>query len=149
MIGAGTGLAPFHAFVQERCLDNPKPLDIPHNFLIFGCNNREEDFLYEDDFRDAMGQKKLHLELACSFEQSWYIFVQHLVLEQKNAEIIWKCLNEHGGNLYICGDGKRMAKGVHKALVEVVQEFGDMSEEQSEAYLSDLQAENRYQLDVF
>ena len=143
MIGPGTGIAPFRAFVQERAATEATG----DNWLFFGNPYFTEDFLYQTEWQTWMDEGILNrIDLAFSRDQSEKIYVQHRILEQ--AEEFWNWINR-GAHIYICGDESRMAKDVHKALLSVIEEQGDQSPEQAAETLDQLRRDGRYQKDVY
>ncbi|WP_339720886.1 assimilatory sulfite reductase (NADPH) flavoprotein subunit [uncultured Paraglaciecola sp.] len=143
MIGPGTGIAPFRAFMQQREAEESSG----ENWLFFGNPNYTQDFLYQTEWqrfvKDGVVNK---VSLAFSRDQEQKVYVQHRMLEQ-GAEL-YKWL-EQGAHLYVCGDANHMAKDVQDALVQIVIEHGAKSEEQAEQYISDLRRAKRYQKDVY
>jgi sulfite reductase (NADPH) flavoprotein alpha-component len=142
MIGPGTGIAPFRAFLQERIASQAPGL----NWLFFGERNQATDFYYADFWLELEKQGRLRLDLAFSRDQKEKIYVQHKLLEQKKS--IWNWI-EKGAMLYVCGDAEEMAKDVEWALKEIVQEEGKMIEEDARKFLKTMRAEKRYLLDVY
>lgn len=143
MIGPGTGIAPFRAFMQQREVDEAQG----KNWLFFGNPNYTQDFLYQVEWqrfvKDGVVDK---VSLAFSRDQEEKIYVQHRILEQ-GAEV-YKWL-EDGAYLYVCGDAEHMAKDVHEALVAVVQQYGGKTQQEAESYFSELRRAKRYQKDVY
>ena len=145
MCGPGTGVAPFRAFIEQRNLDGATG----RNWLIFGEQHRATDFLYGDEFQDYHKQGKLHrLDLAFSRDQSQKVYVQNRMLE--NARELWSWL-QNGAYFYVCGDAKRMAKDVHKTLIEIAQKEGSMSPDAAAEYVNTtlMRTERRYLRDVY
>ncbi|MEM6900826.1 MAG: sulfite reductase subunit alpha, partial [Pseudomonadota bacterium] len=143
MVGPGTGVAPFRAFLQER-----EALGAPgRNWLFFGDRNRATDFAYEDDF-NAMSASGLltRLDLAFSRDQDEKIYVQNRMHENGRELFAWL---EEGGYVYVCGDATRMAHDVDAALHEIIAREGDMSEDKAFGYVSRLKSEKRYLRDVY
>jgi sulfite reductase (NADPH) flavoprotein alpha-component len=143
MVGPGTGIAPFRAFVEERRACGARG----GNWLFFGDQRRASDFLYEEELL-AM-QKEGHLSrlaLAFSRDQAEKIYVQNRMLE--SAAELWSWLEE-GAHFYVCGDAKRMAKDVDAALHQVVVMAGGKTQEQASEYVARLKSEKRYQRDVY
>ncbi len=143
MIGPGTGIAPFRAFLHERAARG----DSGRNWLFFGNPNAATDFLYEDELRD-LEQRGVLTELALAFsrDQAEKVYVQHRLLE-RGAEI-WAWL-EGGAAIYVCGDATRMAVDVQLALLQIIREHGGHDEAGAQAYLKTLTAEHRYLKDVY
>lgn len=143
MVGPGTGIAPFRAFLEQRTLEGATG----RNWLIFGEQHRATDFLYGDEFLDYQKKGKLHrLELAFSRDQAHKIYVQHRMME--NAKELWAWLQK-GAYFYVCGDAKRMAKDVDAALLQIVQQQGGMSEDEANNYVEKLKSDKRYRRDVY
>ena len=143
MVGPGTGVAPFRAFVQERCQKQAKG----RMWLFFGDQRKAYDYLYEEEWQKYLSEGQLtRLDLAFSRDQEYKIYVQDRMLE--NAAALWKWL-EGGAYLYVCGDAKRMAKDVDAALHRIVQEQGQMSEEKTKEYVKMLKKQKRYQRDIY
>lgn len=116
--------------------------------FFFGCRRKSEDFLYEDLINKALDDQLItELHVAFSREQEEKVYVQHLV--KKNADTIWRILEEGKGNLYICGDAKHMAKDVEKTLVEIIMEKGSMTNEAAKAYITKLEKSDRFLKDVW
>lgn len=143
MVGPGTGIAPFRAFLQER-----EALSAPgKSWLFFGDRNRATDFLYGDEIGAWQGKGVLHrLDTAFSRDQAEKIYVQHRMLE--NAPELWKWL-EQGAYFYVCGDASRMAKDVDEALHRVVEQAGAKSAEEAAAYVEEMKKTKRYRKDVY
>lgn len=143
MIGPGTGVAPFRAFVQERAERDASG----RNWLVFGNPHFHSDFLYQVEWQQALKQGQLHrIDLAFSRDQAEKVYVQHRLIEQGRRLYEWL---DHGAYLYVCGDANRMAKDVHKALAAVVAEHGARSPEDAEAWLNQLIQQGRYARDVY
>lgn len=142
MIGPGTGVAPFRAFMQERMMNRSSG----KNWLFFGEWNRTTDFFYESFWKDLEAQNKLRLDLAFSRDQDHKVYVQHRMLEQGEELFRWI---ERGAYLFVCGDAKRMAKDVENTLLDIIQTHGKMDEQGAKQYLKSLRAEKRYLRDVY
>lgn len=142
MVGPGTGVAPYRAFMQERIFKGASG----KNWLFFGERNRKSDYFYEDEFEKMRTDGKLRLSLAFSRDQNEKIYVQNRMYE--NAKDLWAWLLE-GAFFYVCGDAHRMAKDVEHTLQRIAQEQGNMSEEASKAYVKSLRAQKRYLADVY
>ncbi|WP_312227778.1 NADPH-dependent assimilatory sulfite reductase flavoprotein subunit [Pseudescherichia sp.] len=143
MIGPGTGIAPFRAFMQQRAADEAPG----KNWLIFGNPHFTEDFLYQVEWQRYVKEGVLNrIDLAWSRDQKEKVYVQDKLREQ-GAEL-WRWINE-GAHIYVCGDATRMARDVEQALLEVIAEFGGMDTETADEYLSELRVERRYQRDVY
>ncbi|MCD8826372.1 assimilatory sulfite reductase (NADPH) flavoprotein subunit [Staphylococcus gallinarum] len=143
MIGAGTGIAPYRAYLQER-----EYLGLAGNqWLIFGNQNYSTDYLYQTDLERWLNDGVLSkLDLAFSRDTENKIYVQHRI-EENGAEF-YRWL-EDGATIYLCGDKEDMAKGVHQSLVNVVMQHGGYDETAAEHYLTELIKAQRYQRDVY
>ncbi|MDZ7277529.1 NADPH-dependent assimilatory sulfite reductase flavoprotein subunit [Pantoea eucrina] len=143
MIGPGTGIAPFRAFMQQRENDGASG----KNWLFFGNPHFTDDFLYQVEWQRYVKEGLLtHIDLAWSRDQAEKIYVQDK-LRARGAEV-WRWIEE-GAHLYVCGDANRMAKDVEQALLDVVVEHGGMDRETADEFLSELRIERRYQRDVY
>ncbi|MDB6055747.1 MAG: sulfite reductase subunit alpha [Verrucomicrobiales bacterium] len=143
MVGPGTGIAPFRAFLEERRETGAKG----KNWLFFGDQKRSHDFLYQEELETMMKNSHLHrLDTAFSRDQAEKIYVQDRMLKQGDA--LWKWLEE-GAHVYVCGDAKRMAKDVDLALHQVIQTAGGKSEEEARNYVAQLKKDKKYQRDVY
>ncbi|MCX9019668.1 NADPH-dependent assimilatory sulfite reductase flavoprotein subunit [Citrobacter portucalensis] len=143
MIGPGTGIAPFRAFMQQRAADGAEG----KNWLFFGNPHFTEDFLYQVECQRYVKEGVLsRIDLAWSRDQKEKVYVQDK-LRQQGAEL-WRWIND-GAHIYVCGDANRMAKDVEQALLEVIAEFGGMDIEAADEFLSELRIERRYQRDVY
>ena len=143
MIGPGTGIAPFRAFLEERKVrgGNGK------NWLFFGDQTRKNDFIYEEEI---IGFKKsgilTKLDLAFSRDQKEKVYVQHKMLESSKKFFTWL---EDGAYIYVCGDAKFMAKDVDKAIHEIIEKEGRLKPESAKEYVNDLKRQKRYLRDVY
>jgi sulfite reductase (NADPH) flavoprotein alpha-component len=144
MIGPGTGVAPFRAFLQDRQAVGAKG----KNWLFFGAQHEKSDFAYQEDF-DQMTRDGILTRLDCAWsrDQAHKIYVQHKMLE--NAAEIWKWIDGDQAQFFVCGDAKRMAKDVDAALRKIIQEHGGKSIEEANAYVEKLKNEKRYKRDVY
>lgn len=143
MVGPGTGIAPFRAFLQERHAAGAKG----RNWLFFGDQKGDFDFLYEDELRKYQADGVLsRLDTAFSRDQAEKLYVQTRMLQA--ADELWSWL-QAGAHFYVCGDAKRMAKDVDEALKKVVAEKGNMSPEAAKAYVGEMSKAKRYQRDVY
>jgi sulfite reductase (NADPH) flavoprotein alpha-component len=142
MIGPGTGVAPFRAFLQERIKTNA----LGRHWLFFGERSRSYDFYYESYLTSLSQKGVLRLDCAFSRDQEQKIYVQHKMLE--NSRDLWLWL-QSGALIYICGDAERMAKDVEKALIHIAQHEGVMDEDSARSYVKSLRAEKRLLLDVY
>jgi sulfite reductase (NADPH) flavoprotein alpha-component len=143
MVGPGTGIAPFRAFVQERSVNDATG----RNWLFFGNPHFSSDFLYQTEWQRALQDGDLNrLDLAFSRDQADKVYVQHKLLEQAADVYDWL---QGGAHLYVCGDATRMAKDVHQALLRIAQDEGGLDETQAKEWLDDLAAQGRYARDVY
>ncbi|HHL2457228.1 TPA: NADPH-dependent assimilatory sulfite reductase flavoprotein subunit [Yersinia enterocolitica] len=143
MIGPGTGIAPFRAFMQQREADGATG----KNWLLFGNPHFTEDFLYQVEWQRYVKDGLLtRIDLAWSRDQDHKIYVQDKLREQ-GAEL-WNWIQQ-GAHIYVCGDANRMAKDVEQVLLDVVALHGAMDAEQADEYLSELRLARRYQRDVY
>ena len=145
MIGPGTGIAPFRAFLQQRELDG----GTGRNWLFFGDWTEEGEYLYREEMESwkEKGVITKH-ELAWSRAGPEKVYVQHLMKE--NGEEIWNWIN-NGAYFYVCGDKEYMAKDVHSTLISICSEFGSMTPEESKEFVEQglMKTEKRYLRDVY
>ena len=143
MVGPGTGIAPFRAFLQDRIATGATG----RNWVFFGDQHRATDFLYEEDWQGWLAAGKLaRLDLAFSRDQVAKVYVQDRMREQ--AAELWAWI-EKGGYFFVCGDAKRMAKDVDTALHDIIAERGGMGPEAAAAYVKQMKKDKRYQRDVY
>jgi sulfite reductase (NADPH) flavoprotein alpha-component len=143
MVGPGTGIAPFRAFLQEREAAGASG----RNWLFFGNQRRDRDFLYCTDLEDFAEKRVLsRMDLAFSRDQTSKVYVQHKMLEA--AEELWRWL-DNGAYFYVCGDAKRMAGDVNLALHQIAVTRGGMDSAAATRYLVELARAGRYQRDVY
>jgi sulfite reductase (NADPH) flavoprotein alpha-component len=143
MIGPGTGVAPFRAFLQERRAIG----GTGRNWLFFGHQRSNCDFFYEEEFKEMKASGLLtRLSLAWSRDGNEKIYVQDRMREV--GRDLWTWLAD-GAHIYVCGDAKRMAKDVEIALVDIVAQHGARSAEEAAAFVADLKKQSRYQQDVY
>jgi sulfite reductase (NADPH) flavoprotein alpha-component len=143
MIGPGTGIAPFRAFLRERMAINAPG----RNWLFFGHQRSKCDFFYEDELLPMRSAGHLtRLTLAWSRDGKEKIYVQHRMREV--GRDLWSWLND-GAHVYVCGDALRMAKDVEAAFVDVIAEHGGCTPPEAVKFLADLKAKGRYQADVY
>jgi len=143
MIGPGTGVAPFRAFVQQRQATAASG----RNWLFFGSRHFQQDFLYQLEWQEALGSGALsRLDLAFSRDSTQKIYVQHRLRERGRELYAW--LRE-GAHLYVCGDSAHMARDVHEALLDIIATHGGRSAEDAGAWLSELMQQGRYARDVY
>ncbi len=143
MVGPGTGIAPFRAFLQERRALGARG----RNWLFFGAQHEKYDYSYGEEFEALKKEKFLtHLHCAFSRDREHKVYVQHRM--QENAAELWRWL-EAGAYFYVCGDALKMAKDVDAALRTIVQEQGGKSPEEAQVYVEQMKAEKRYKRDVY
>jgi sulfite reductase (NADPH) flavoprotein alpha-component len=143
MVGPGTGIAPFRAFVQDRVSAGASG----RNWLFFGDQQRANDFLYEQEWYEQLVRGGLaRLETAWSRDQDAKVYVQDKMRE--SAAELWAWL-QGGAYFYVCGDAKRMAKDVDAALHEIIASQGGLTPEQVDEYVKQLKKDKRYQRDVY
>lgn len=143
MIGPGTGIAPFRAFVQERDNRDAKG----KNWLFFGDRTFTQDFLYQVEWQKYLKSGVVNqLDVAFSRDQQEKVYVQHRILEHSIQ--VWQWLQD-GAYIYVCGDATRMAKDVHEALITIVEQQGKKNREEAEQFVNDLRKAKRYQRDVY
>ncbi len=143
MIGPGTGIAPFRAFLHERRATGAKG----RNWLFFGDRNAANDFLYREELENMLADGHLtHLDTAFSRDQEHKLYVQDRMLE--HAPELWAWLQD-GASIYVCGDASRMAKDVDTMLHAIVEQQGGMSHDNAREYVSNLKDDHRYHRDVY
>lgn len=143
MVGPGTGIAPFRAFLEERKATAAKG----KNWLFFGNPHQATDFLYQNEIEGYIADGTLaKFDVAWSRDQKEKLYVQHLMLQ--NGAELWSWLND-GAAFYVCGDASRMAKDVDQALHKVAEDHGKLTAEDAAAFISKMKKEKRYQRDVY
>jgi sulfite reductase (NADPH) flavoprotein alpha-component len=143
MIGAGTGVAPYRAFMQEREARGAAG----RSWLFFGERNFRSDFLYQVEWQALLKSGALtRLDLAFSRDAAPKTYVQQRLRQHGRDVYAWL---EEGAWLYVCGDAAHMAPDVHSALIDIVVEHGGLDREGADAYLAELQRDRRYRLDVY
>jgi sulfite reductase (NADPH) flavoprotein alpha-component len=143
MVGPGTGVAPFRAFLEHRQAHG----HAGDNWLFFGEQRQASDFLYRDEFQTMQADGTLtRLETAFSRDQQKKIYVQDRMKEHSAELFTWL---ERGAYFYVCGDASRMAKDVEQTLLDTIANGKDCSPEHAQEYLNDLKKTKRYQLDVY
>ncbi|GFM14394.1 assimilatory sulfite reductase (NADPH) flavoprotein subunit [Bacillus sp. FW1] len=143
MVGPGTGVAPFRSFMQEREETGAEG----KAWMFFGDQHFVTDFLYQTEWQNWLKDGVLtKMDVAFSRDMEEKVYVQHRMLEQSAELFEWL---QEGAAVYICGDEKHMAHDVHNTLLEIIEKEGNMSREEAEAYLADMQQQKRYQRDVY
>lgn len=143
MVGPGTGIAPFRAFLHDRRASGASG----KHWLFFGDQRVESDFLYREELEAMQQEGTLHrFDTAFSRDQEDKIYVQHRMLEAAHDLYAWL---EEGAYFYVCGDASRMAKDVDQALISVIEKAGNKSPEEAAAYVDTMKKEKRYRKDVY
>ncbi|WP_276731256.1 assimilatory sulfite reductase (NADPH) flavoprotein subunit [Bacillus sp. (in: firmicutes)] len=143
MVGPGTGVAPFRSFMQEREEAGAEG----KAWMFFGDQHFVTDFLYQTEWQNWLKDGVLtKMDVAFSRDTEEKVYVQHRMLEQSADLFEWL---QEGAAVYICGDEKHMAHDVHNTLLEIIEKEGNMSREEAEDYLADMQQQKRYQRDVY
>ena len=143
MVGPGTGIAPFRAFLDEREMSKAKG----ENWLFFGDQTRQFDFAYEEEFLEKKNSGLLtKLDLAFSRDQEEKVYVQDRMRESGKEFFMWL---ERGAHFYVCGDATKMAKDVDSALRDIISTEGNMTSEKADLYVNKLKREKRYLRDVY
>jgi cytochrome P450 / NADPH-cytochrome P450 reductase len=147
MVCAGTGLAPFRGFVEDRALRQAAGEPAGPALLFFGCDHPDIDWLYLDEFRRWQSEKVVTVRPAFSRQVRGEVtFVQHR-LWQDRAEV--RALLDQGATFYVCGDGQRMAPAVRQTLARIYQESSRCDDDQAAAWVTNLEQQGRYVADVF
>ncbi len=143
MVGPGTGIAPFRAFVEEREAQGANG----KNWLFFGNPNFTTDFLYQTEWQGYLKSGALNrLDLAFSRDQEQKVYVQHKLLQKSKEVFDWI---QNGAYFYVCGDKNRMAKDVEQALIQIAKKEGGFSDEKAVDFVKDLKKQRRYLEDVY
>ena len=143
MVGPGTGVAPFRAFVQERRATQAKG----RNWLFFGDRSFTHDFLYQTEWQDALKDGALtRMDVAFSRDTPDKIYVQHRLWEKRADLVAWL---DGGATFYVCGDAKQMAKDVRATLVRAYADVKSLSPQAAEQTVAALERDRRYQQDVY
>lgn len=143
MVGPGTGVAPFRAFMQEREEIGAEG----KSWMFFGDQHFVTDFLYQTEWQKWLKDGVLtKMDVAFSRDTDEKVYVQHRMLEHSKELFAWL---QEGAAFYVCGDKQNMARDVHNALLEIIEKEGGMSREEAEAYLADMKKQKRYQRDVY
>lgn len=143
MVGPGTGVAPFRAFMQEREEAGAEG----KSWMFFGDQHFVTDFLYQTEWQKWLKEGVLtKMDVAFSRDTAEKVYVQHRMLEHSKELFAWL---QEGAAFYVCGDKQNMARDVHNALLEIIEKEGGVSREEAEAYLADMKKQKRYQRDVY
>jgi sulfite reductase (NADPH) flavoprotein alpha-component len=144
MVGPGTGVAPFRAYLQDRKATGAKG----KNWLFFGEQRRGSDFLYEEEFTGLQKDGILtRFDTAFSRDQAHKVYVQNRMTE--NGAEIWKWIDQEGAHFFVCGDASRMAKDVDAALLKIVETEGGKTPDEAALYVEELKKTKRYKRDVY
>ncbi|ODA66019.1 Sulfite reductase [NADPH] flavoprotein alpha-component [Methyloligella halotolerans] len=142
MVGAGTGVAPFRAFMQEREVRGTSG----RSWLVFGERNFHTDFLYQTEWQQWLRDRRLNqMDVAFSRDQSAKAYVQHRLAERSRDVLAWL---EEGATLYVCG-GRNLAPAIHATLTQILKQEGGHSDVSAAEYLGAMQSDSRYQIDVY
>lgn len=146
MIGPGTGLAPFRAFLQERAAQAAAGRTLGPAMLFFGCRHPDQDFIYEDELKAFAAKGLVDLHVAFSRHDGEKAYVQDLI--RKERARVWRLI-EDSAVIYVCGDGSRMEPDVKRALIMIHAEEKDVELDEAEAWMEEMGRQNRYVLDVW
>lgn len=143
LIGPGTGVAPLRSFLLEK---ETQERDLKECVLFFGCRNKDKDYHCREDFERLSREKNLNVFCAFSRDQNHKIYVQHIIREQR--ELCWQLL-QNNGSIYLAGNSKNMPNDVRDEFINMTKEIGKMTQEQAEAFIKDLEKNNRYQIETW
>lgn len=146
MIGPGTGVAPFRSFIQERRVLSEDGSNLGDAMLFFGCRHPKQDFLYEEELKQAEKDGLVDLHVAFSRLTSDRVYVQDLLRQQEPK--VWKLI-EDGAVIYVCGDGAAMEPDVKRALANMYASEKDVEFAEGQAWVEQMAKEGRYVLDVW
>jgi cytochrome P450 / NADPH-cytochrome P450 reductase len=147
MIGAGTGLAPFRGFLQERAAQRASGVPVATSLLFFGCRTSEDDYLYEDELSQYEADGVVKVDAVFSREgNSQRRYVQDAIIER--ADDVWDLIANKNANIYVCGNANTMAPGVRTALIQVFRMNSDASTDGNN-WLAGLRAEGRFLEDIW
>lgn len=143
MVGPGTGVAPFRSFMQEREEIGAEG----KSWMFFGDQHFVTDFLYQTEWQKWLKDGVLtKMDVAFSRDTEEKVYVQHRMKEQGKELFEWL---EEGASFYVCGDEKHMAHDVHETLIDIIEKEGNMSRQNAEEYVANMQQQKRYQRDVY
>jgi cytochrome P450/NADPH-cytochrome P450 reductase len=147
MVGAGTGLAPFRGFLQERAAQAEAGTPVGPALLFFGCRDPEGDYLYRDELRDLtkLCPARVHAVFSQAPEDGRR-YVQHELLARRDE--VWELL-QRGAAIFVCGNANTMAPGVRAALAEIYRQYTGGSAGRAQDWLADLRAHDRFLEDVW
>ncbi|MEP6810794.1 MAG: sulfite reductase subunit alpha, partial [Chthoniobacterales bacterium] len=144
MVGPGTGIAPFRAFLQERKAIGARG----KSWLFFGSQQAKCDYFYEEEFAQMQREGFLtRIDCAFSRDQEHKVYVQHRMRE--NSAELWRWLDGEGAHFFVCGDAKRMAKDVDATLKQIIETEGGKTPDQANEYIEQLKKDKRYKRDVY
>ncbi|KAI6201194.1 NADPH--cytochrome P450 reductase [Aphelenchoides besseyi] len=147
MIGPGTGYAPFRGFIQERSWHKEQGKEVGEMLLFFGCRRPDHDHIYKDEMDEWVRQGVLsRCHVAYSRIKGEKVYVQHQMWVER--EHIWSII-QRGGNVYVCGDARNMARDVLATLMRIFHEVGQMDDTAGQKFMKDLERQRRYQVDVW
>lgn len=146
MIGPGTGLAPFRGFIQERAWQKSQGKPVGPTLLYFGCRNKAQDYIYQEELEGWQEDGLLTLYTAFSRDQEQKRYVTHC-LRETGAQV-WQLLDQ-GAHLYVCGDAKMMAKDVRNIILDICKNDGGMDDKEAETFVKKLESQKRYSADVW
>ena len=147
MVGAGTGMAPFRGFLQERAALAKKGVPVGKSMLFYGCRNSANDFLYADELKAFQAAGITELQMAFSREPGQpRTFVQHVI--EREGDQVWDLI-EAGPVIYVCGNANTMAPGVRAALMGVYRAKTNGSDSSAEEWLARLREDDRYLEDIW
>jgi len=147
LVGAGSGLAPLRAFLQERAWLKANSSTLGRCVLYFGCDRKEGDFLHRSELEAFEQDGITVLRPAFAFDQDARVFVQHLMREDGSK--LWRLIEEEGAYVYVCGNAQTVGIGVYGVLQEIAQKFGNMNLEKAKGFVTRLIEQGRLQEDVF
>lgn len=143
LICAGTGIAPFIAFLQERELAGRSG----YSHLYFGCRHPDKDFLYKTQLESWVEKGVVRLRVAFSRQQQQKVYVQHLLLE--DSLLLWSLISQECAVVYVCGDARHMAPDVNRTLQSIIQQHKECTPQEADDYLTQLEQSGQYRKDVW
>jgi cytochrome P450/NADPH-cytochrome P450 reductase len=147
MIGAGTGLAPFRGFLQERAAQHANGVPVATSLLFFGCRTSEDDYLYRDELRRYEADRVVKVDAVFSREgDSQRRYVQDAIVQR--ADEVWDLIDNQNANIYVCGNANTMAPGVRTALIQVFRMNSGTSTDGNN-WLAGLRADGRFLEDIW
>ena len=146
LIGAGTGLAPFMGFLQERATQGNQNIDIGQTLLFFGCRHPRQDYIYQEELQSFVDQSFLEVFTAFSRAQSEKVYVQDRLMEQ--TQRVWESI-QNGAIIYVCGDAHKLAPGVRQAFIDIHQQMNHSGISEANHWLERMVHEKKYLEDVW